>query len=294
MGGERLKRRRADTRHVSFLRAAASASIGVVAVGGVAAAGWFYLDSTTTHYDAVPAVQSTVPRGVTAVTPDDAARVLALSATAWDLQTRVNGGATTVIQFDDVDTVAQLAPSGDVAAETTNPDRPEWVLSGHTLFARLGEEELKRNRESLSGLGKVNAEWTDAAIGSDRERELLRFADLSKMAAVASSEGAVFRVEQGDGDVTVTTSVPAASLGVTTLFPDSGTVEVSVTLGSDRLVSKVRVRTTAGDTVTALFDRFGPVVVTAPSPDDVITMDDLIALTAPVEEALPSAPASER
>lgn len=262
---------------------------------GTVAAGWFYLESTSPRIDiATPTPLTGDSFNSGSISVDTAPRVLNIAATSWDSQSRLDGGAVVSVGWPDIEAEVQLSPSGDLSAVTDNPDRPEWRLIGPTLYARLGEAELMTNRDALVSLGKADANWTDAAVGSEREREFLNLADMAKVASAVASSGQVTSTgSSGDGGYVISATVPTEDLGGFSSITDSDRVEVDVTLDGSRAISVISLSTSDGVDVTVRLVSFQQVAVTAPPDRAVITITDLIALAKPVQEPVPQAPRTQ-
>lgn len=272
-------------------RSAAVTTAGLLAVVALPIAVW-------NAPGLVPSTSGETPTPVDSVAVDspvsaaDAPYFLITSTAVWDTQSRAAGGTRSTVEDDSgVVATVSLSPGGDLHATTTDPNRPEWISVGSTTFARFGDQELNANRDSLAEIGKPDAQWTDVAIGSDTWRALLSSADMGSLIGQISAAGSNFRVSNEPDSVTVTATVPTDAvpyLAARKLLTQS--VEASVTVGRDRVPRTIRFSTDAQALLTVSLTGFEAATVTVPVQGLVVTIEDLIRLTAPVTAPVPAAP----
>ena len=215
-----------------------------------------------------------------------------------------SGVKASLVTADGQSVEIYIAPNGDYRALTGVSTAPEWLFVGGKLYARLGEKELKAQKDGLAAIGKPNALWTDAAVGADKEANLLAAGNIANAVAdliplmddivlLPGEDGTI--VVQGTVDLANAGSV-GASYGLQKPSTDSGaplTATVAFTIDKTGVLTGYIVSPpNGGQPVSVLLSDFTPVKLEAPSADLVVTLEDLAKAAAPTAAPAPPVPAA--
>ena len=252
-------------------------------------------DPSVSASPAVPAPSSTLP--------SDPMQLISSGLTAYQSALNTTGGAHLTLVTADAQTVdMSLAPNGDYQALTGVATAPEWVFANGRLYARLGAKEKKNQQAGLIAIGKPDANWTDAAVGSDKQAKMLSAGNMANAVAdlVPLMKGA--HVSPGEnGALVASGTVDIASLGdaglayglVPSTDAKASKAEVSFSVDPSGVLTGYVVTPPLGkQPVSALITQFTAVTVAEPAADQVVTLDDLAKAAAPSTPSVSPAPSA--
>lgn len=223
---------------------------------------------------------------------------------AYETQLDLAGGVSgSFISADSQEMLITLHENGDFRAVTTNPNAPEWLYVNPVLYARLGEAELKAQQEALVAINKPKAIWTDAAMNGDQQGLYLSagniqnaVADLSPIMTdvvlVDGEDGTT--IIQGTIDLTKDLGLNANAYNLKPVDPDAEASAIRLatvvfTIDSAGVLQGYIVQPPgSAQPVSLLLTKFAQPSIKKPSPDRVITLEDL----APIMEDSPTSGAS--
>lgn len=225
--------------------------------------------------------------------------------TAYQTKLQNTGGVELSLITSDGQTVQmKLLPNGDYSAVTDVPTAPEWLLIDNQMYAKLGDNELKTQKAGLEAIGKPNAKWTDAAVGSDKQARLLNAGNMTNAVADLVPLMQEIVVRAGDNGSQVIEGkvdpVTAGSLseiyGLTsagetnTSTPGAQATVTFVVDASGLLTGYIVTPPNAGQTVSTSVLQFAPVTLTAPPEDQVVTLEDLSQVVTPAQPSVAPVP----
>ena len=211
-------------------------------------------------------------------------------------------------------------PNGNYRAETGIPSAPEWLLIDGKTYARLGSKEIEKQKSGFEKIGKPDAEWTDAAVGTDKQLELFAAGNLSNVVADLSPLIEMITVKEGEnGSKVLEAKLPLDKAGkiantynlVRTpnemLDPELAYAKVIFTIDSSGMLTGYIVEPPKGKQPVSfvLFPDFEKVDLITPQDTKVITLEDLaraadLAVTENtannsngIEEVVPSSESSQ-
>lgn len=219
----------------TLLIAAAVVLLTTITIVG---SGWMFFTRTTEPTLLDPTVTTTETETVTTNTtttdtvtvtelPGDPMQLINTGLTNYQTALTEAGGVNMNLVTADSQTVElALSPTGEYRAITGVPTAPEWVFAGGRMYARLGEKELTAQQAGLAKIGKPDATWTDAAIGSEQQTLFLAAGNLVN--AVADLVPAMSDPIIGEGD-TPGSRVIQGNLSITALGQNAERYGLSTT-----------------------------------------------------------------
>lgn len=291
--------------------------IAAAAVGAVALVSPFVLpkvaptetsDMANVEVSAAPSQPApNTPTAQPSETMVDPMMLINQALTGYQTKLQSTGGVELSLITSDGQTVQmKLLPNGDYSAVTDVPTAPEWLLIDNQMYAKLGDNELKTQKAGLEAIGKPNAQWTDAAVGSDKQARLLNAGNMTNAVAdlVPLMQEIVVRAGENGSQVIegkvdpVTAGSLSEIYGLTsagesnTSTPGAQATVAFVVDASGILTGYIVTPPNAGQTVSTSVLQFSPVTLTAPPEDQVVTLEDLSQVVTPAQPSASAMPST--
>jgi hypothetical protein len=219
------------------------------------------------------------------------------------------GAQGSLVTANGLNVSMSLMSNGNYKAETGVASSPEWLLIDGRMYARLGEKEIEKQKSGFEKIGKPDAVWTDAAVGTEKQLELLAAGNLANVVADLSPLLENIAVKEGEnGSKIIEAKIPLDKAGriantynlvrtpAEMLDPELAYAKVTFTIDSSGMLTGYIVEPPKGKQPVSflLFPDFEKVVLAAPEDSKVITLEDLArAADLSVTENTPSSPLEE-
>jgi hypothetical protein len=238
--------------------------------------------------------------GVPDLTDADPRELLLSALAKYEEQMELTGGVSgSFISADSQDMLFTLRSNGDYRAVTSNANAPEWLYVNPVLYARLGDAELKAQRDALVAIDKPDAIWTDAAMNSDRQGMFLSAGNIANAVAdlaplMTDTKGLIGKegttIIQGIIDLTQDLGLNAEAYNLRKVDPSSEAsslrqATVVFTIDVTGVLQGYIVQPPgSAQPVSLILTKFTKPSVKRPAADRVITLEDL----APIMEDRPA------